>query len=305
MTDSGIPEVKQPSLINGPQIEALSKTSGSVASIKSNSSWDDDWVTSTKKGASISSQNSVSASSNSILSNPAVQGTFLQQHLPVSSVSNQHTTMSLPSEGAEWPPRKSSDVASQFGDAERHVKVQGTSSVSSFGDIDPFADWPPRPSSSSGLSGISKNGTLGPPANNSNYNSMSGNSNSMNFKTNSSWSVGSQNSAEPIGLNLVNASSTTSNLNGGLNSLNSLGFLEQNQGFPPLNASRPESKSTDIGSIFASNKNDQIAPRLAPPPSTAVGRGRGRGRARGTASTGRSTNAKSQSEQPPLLDLLG
>ncbi|KAF7836381.1 SCY1-like protein 2 [Senna tora] len=284
VTDSEMLEAK-PSSINGYQIEALSKTSGTVpSSIKSGSSWDEDWVTSTK-AASTRVQNNTNTS--------------------ITSVSNQQKTMPYPSEDAEWPPRASSAVTPQFGDTEKHTKAQGTSSMSSFEDIDPFADWPPRPSGTLGGSGISKNGTLGPPVNKSEYNSMSGSSNSMNFKTNSSWTVGSQTSAESVGFNFVNASSTTSSLNGGLNSLNTLGFLEQNQGFPALNASRPESKSTDIGSIFASNKNDQIAPKLAPPPSTAVGRGRGRGRGRGVASTGRSANTKSNSEQPPLMDLLG
>lgn len=293
MTDSEIPEVKPSHSVNGHQMEALIKTSGTVASsIKSSSSWDEDWVTSTK-GASTPVQNSISTSSKSV-----------RQPFPLSSVSIQQTTMSCPSDDVQWPPCASSSVTPQFGETEKHMKAPETSSMSSFEDIDPFADWPPRPSGSIGGSGTSNNGTLVPPLTKSEYNSMTGSSNSMNFKTNSSWSVSSRSPAESAGLSL-NASSSTSSLNTSLNPLNSLGFLEQNQGFPALNASRPESKSTDLGSIFASNKDDPIAPKLAPPPSTAVGRGRGRGRGRGVASTNQSTNSKSHTEQPPLLDLLG
>jgi SCY1-like protein 2 len=53
-------------------------------------------------------------------------------------------------------------------------------------------------------------------------------------------------------------------------------------------------KSTDLGSIFASKKNELFVPRLAPWPSTTVGKGRVRGRAASLAS--RASHAKSQTE---------
>ena len=68
--------------------------------------------------------------------------------------------------------------------------------------------------------------------------------------------------------------------------------------------SNNDKKTTYLGSIFASSKNDHASPRLAPPPATAVGRGRGRGRGNQGQSNARSAHAKSPSEQPPLLDLL-
>lgn len=76
------------------------------------------------------------------------------------------------------------------------------------------------------------------------------------------------------------------------NGATSIGFLRNNQGTKP----------TDLGSIFGStsSKSPQ-APRLAPPPQTAVGRGRG---SRNQGQSGRLLRPKPSSEQPPLLDLL-
>nr|DAD37964.1 TPA_asm: hypothetical protein HUJ06_008605 [Nelumbo nucifera] len=77
-----------------------------------------------------------------------------------------------------------------------------------------------------------------------------------------------------------NQGSNMSNINslysGGLNLQNSIGFLKSNQG-SSLIGSNTETKATDLSSIFVSAKSEQITPRLAPPPQTAVGRGRGRG----------------------------
>lgn len=73
------------------------------------------------------------------------------------------------------------------------------------------------------------------------------------------------------------------------NGVNSIGFLRNNQ------------KTTDLGSIFASSSKSPQAPRLAPPPQTAVGRGRG---GRNQGQSGRQSRPKPSSEQPPLLDLL-
>ncbi|KAJ6693237.1 hypothetical protein OIU85_004041, partial [Salix viminalis] len=84
---------------------------------------------------------------------------------------------------------------------------------------------------------------------------------------------------------------------------NSTRFLKQNHNTSTL-GSYNNTKSTDLASIIGSSKNEQTAPKFAPPPSTVVGRGRGRGRGRGGASTLRSSHAKPQSEQPSLLDLL-
>ncbi|TKY68234.1 SCY protein 2 [Spatholobus suberectus] len=236
--------------------------------------------------------------------NPVVQVTSLQRPLSLSdlsALSAQQTTKSCPSVDVEWPPRASFGVNPQFGDTERQTIAAGTSSTSNLENDDPFADWPPRPNGS----GISNNGTLGMPLNKIGFNSMTSTSSNMGPQTSNSWPVNSQSSAESISLNSRNASSTMGSLNSGPGPQNSLGFLKQSHAFPASNVSynNVQSTATDLGSIFSSNKNEQIAPKLAPPPSTAVGRGRGRGR--GSASSTRSSHTKSRAEQPPLLDLLG
>ncbi|XP_027339351.1 SCY1-like protein 2 isoform X2 [Abrus precatorius] len=306
VTDSGIPEVKLSPMVNGLQSEALRTSSSTVAaSTKSSSSWDEDWGPRTK-GTASSIQNSVDTTSQSAASHPVGQVTSLQKHLSLSALSTQQTTKSCPSVDVEWPPRTSLGVTSQFGDTESHTVAAGTSSTSNLESDDPFADWPPRPNNSlSGGSGISNNGTLGMPLNKLGFNSMTSTSSNMAPQTTYSWPVNSQSSAESISLNTRNASSTVGSLNSGLEPQNSLGFLKQNNAFPSSNVSynNVQSTATDLGSIFSSNKNEQIAPKLAPPPSTTVGRGRGRGR--GVVSTTRSSQTKSHVEQPPLLDLLG
>ncbi|KAL2326517.1 hypothetical protein Fmac_025575 [Flemingia macrophylla] len=301
VTDSGMPEVKLSSMVNanGIQSEALRTSNSTVpASTKSTSSWDEDWGPKTKDTAS-SAQNTIDTTNQSMAGNPVGQVTSLQKHLSLSALSAQQTSKSCPSVDVEWPPR-ASGVTPQYSDNERLSIASGTSSTSNLEHDDPFADWPPRPNGSvSGGSGIPNNGNLGMPLN-LGFNSITSTSSNMGPHTNNNRPVNSQ-SSESISLNSRNASSAMGNLG----PQNSLGFLKQNHGFPASNASynNVQSTATDIGSIFSSNKNEQIAPKLAPPPSTAVGRGRGRGR--GASSTNRSSQTKSHAEQPPLLDLLG
>jgi len=93
----------------------------------------------------------------------------------------------------------------------------------------------------------------------------------------------------------------SSSLNIGSTPQNFIGFLKQKQNKSILD-SYSNTKSIDLGSIFDSSKNEQAVSKLAPLVSTIRGRGRGRGR--GGTSILRSSHAKPQSEQPPLLDLL-
>ncbi|XP_057737835.1 SCY1-like protein 2 A [Arachis stenosperma] len=297
VTGSGIPEVKASPMVNGLQSEAPRMSSSTVASsTKSSSRWDEDWG-STAKGTTAAVQNSVNASTQSALSNPIGHLTSSQNNLPSSAVSNQQAINSCPSVDIEWPPRSSFDIAHQNGDAERGAVAGGTSSTSnSLEDIDPFANWPPRPSGSTGGSGISNNGTFGTP-----MNKMTSTSSNVGLQMSNNQPLNSRSSAGPVSLNIGNSISSTGSLNGGFEPQNSIGFQKQSQQLPASTVSY--NKSTDLGSIFASNKNEQSALRLAPPPSTTVGRGRGRGR--GPASTSRPSQTRSHSEQPPLMDLLG
>lgn len=305
VTDSGMPEVKRAPVVNGLQSEALRTSSSSAvpSSTKSSASWDEDWGPKTKSTAS-STENSIDAASPSMAGIPAGQVTSLQKHLSLAALSAQQTTNSCPSVDVEWPPRASPSVTPQFSDTEKQTTGAGTSSTFNLEPDDPFADWPPRPNGSvSGGSGIPINGTSGMPLN-IGLNSMTNTSSNIGPQTSLSWSVSSQSSTDSISLN-SRTSSTVGSLNSGLGPQNSLGFLKQSQALPASNVSynNVQSKATDIGSIFSSNKNEHIAPKLAPPPSSAVGRGRGRGR--GAVSNTRSSHTKSQTEQPPLLDLLG
>lgn len=304
VTDSGIPEVKSSSFPNGIQPPASSKTSGTVApAAKGSTSWDEDWGP-VSKGSAAAHRALASNSSPtpSISANQPVQLTFLQSESPMTSaVSSRQTAVSCPPIDIEWPPRASSTVT-QLDIGNKQMDA-GATSTSSFNEIDPFADWPPRPSGISSGSGASNNGTTGLQPNSYSSNLITNTPDIMNFqnKGNISWAFNNQSSLDPLKPNQGTSAVNSGSLNSGPNPQSSIGFLKQNQNTSIL-GSYNNTKPTDLGSIFGSSKNEQTAIKLAPPPSSAVGRGRGRGR--GGTSTLRSSHAKPQSEQPPLLDLL-
>ncbi|GMI90745.1 hypothetical protein like AT1G71410 [Hibiscus trionum] len=289
LNDSGIPEVKHATNSNGLQPEALSRTSGTVASAKSSPAWDEDWGP-TATGAPTAQQPSKTNSSiDSISGDESIQSAPKQSEPSVvSTVSSHQIPVSCPAVDIEWPPRATSGITAKQLNA-------GTSSTSNFDDLDPFANWPPQPSASNGL-GSFNNDTTGPAT--TNYGSSSINSTQFNINKSNSWAFSNQNSGELLRPNLGGSI-------GGLQ--NTIGFMKQNQGSSAsMSSSYNNQKSLDLGSIFSTSKNEQAAPKLAPPPSTAVGRGRGRGRVRGRG-RGRArvtTPANPTSEQPPLLDLL-
>ncbi|KAE8666530.1 hypothetical protein F3Y22_tig00112498pilonHSYRG00308 [Hibiscus syriacus] len=298
LTDSGIPEVKHATTANGLQSQALGKANGSVASAKSSPAWDEDWVPTTKAAVDASdtahqpSKNDLSI--HSFLGDKSIQSAPRQsQSSLIPTASSQQMSISCPPVDIEWPPRPSSGVTVEPGNGEKQLNA-GTSLSSNFEDLDPFANWPPRSNTSSNDSGTFSNGSMGPGVGNYGFSSTS----TTNHQTDNSnsWMLGNQNSGDT--LRPTNADI----LNGG-GPQNSIGFLKQNQRVSaPMSSSYNNQKSADIGSIFGSSKNGQTAPRLAPPPSTAVGRGKGRGR--GASSGSKTTYAKPTSGQPPLLDLL-
>lgn len=292
VTDSGIPEVKSSPVPNGLQSQALDKTSGTVASAtRSNSSWDEDWGPITK-GSTNSHQSSISNSSTKTVSgNQPIQSVPVQlQPSVLAAISSPQATESCPAVDVEWPPRATTVMNSQSHEGEKQQPNAGVSSSSSFDEIDPFADWPPRCSGASSGSGTPSNGNMGAMTNNLSSGLMTNTLNSMNFQTNGSNSWASSNH--------ISALNTSSLNSGGLNNLNSIGFMKQTRSI------NSDKKSNDLGSIFSSSKTEQTAPKLAPPPSNVVGRGRGRGRGRGVISTSRPSHVKPSLEQPPLLDLL-
>ncbi|KAJ9166945.1 hypothetical protein P3X46_021634 [Hevea brasiliensis] len=303
VTDSGIPEVKTAPFPNGLHSQASSKTSGTVApASKSSPSWDEDWGP-VSKGRTTTNQPSKSKplSTPSVSSNQPIHLASLQSESSlIVAVPGQQTVTSCPPVDIEWPPRASSGLTPQLSNVDKQSNT-GASSSSNFDDLDPFANWPPRPGGTSSASGTSNNGSLGSLANNYGTSLNASSANSMNFQANGHGIGGfnNQNSFEPLRPKQVTSTMNVVSLNSGHNPLNSIRFMKQNQVMSSLD-SYNDKKSTDLGSIFASSKNEQLAPKLAPPPSTAVGRGRGRG----ATSTSRPNHAKQQSGQPPLLDLL-
>ncbi|XVF37320.1 hypothetical protein REPUB_Repub19eG0135600 [Reevesia pubescens] len=303
LTDNGIPEVKHATTSNGLQSQALSKASGTVASAKSSPAWDEDWGP-TNRGAANAHQPSKNNSSiHFILGDKSIQSASRQsQSSMISTVSSQQSSVSCPAVDIEWPSRASSGVTAESGNGEKQLNA-GTSSLSNFDDLDPFANWPPRPSVSSNDSGTFNNGTMGPGMSNYGSSSITSTPINMNYQTDNSnsWVFNNQNSGELLRSNHGSSTSNASILNR-MGVQNSIGFLKQTHGISAsISSSYNNQKSADLGSMFGSSNNEQTAPKLAPPPSTAVGRGRGRGR--GANSASRASHAKPTSE-PPLLDLL-
>ncbi|KAF2290541.1 hypothetical protein GH714_014327 [Hevea brasiliensis] len=103
----------------------------------------------------------------------------------------------MPLVDIEWPPQASSGVTPQLRDADKQLNT-GASSSSSFDDLDPFANWPPRPSGTSSASGTSNNVSLGSMGNNYSTSSNASTPNSMNFQANgnNSWAFSNQSSSE-------------------------------------------------------------------------------------------------------------
>ncbi|GMP79036.1 hypothetical protein CsSME_00034736 [Camellia sinensis var. sinensis] len=312
VTDSGFPEIKQSPAVDGHQLEAVKKPT-TVTSTSSNSpSWDDSWIPTTKGPTTTIQSSATNLSSAQLdIANLPNQLNSANLQSSISTVSIQQTPLSCPPVDVEWPPRSSSGVTLQLGDIENQNQNTRPSS-GSFDDIDPFANWPPRPSGSLNASGSSNNGSIVTSSTNKYGSGLNTSTlNDLNFPTanTNSWAFNTQNSVEPSRQNQGNPTLSTGGFNsGGLNQ-SSMGFIKQNQGVSAL-GTYTDNKVTDLGSIFASSKNEQTAPRLAPPPPTAVGRGRGRGRGRGnqgqlgSVSATRPIHAKSPAEKPPLLDLL-
>lgn len=303
LSDNGIPESKPYSAANGPMPGAVNKTSTTVSSssvMTKSTSWDDDWIPSRQSTTAQSS--TAKPSAQSTLASPR----SLQSLVASVTKSSQQLPTSVPAVDVEWPPRSStSDLNTQLGNSE-NLTGDRASSSSSLDEIDPFADWPPRPSGSTSAHGSSSNGTMASKLASTYGTGITNDLNLQSSNNTMSWAFSSQNSTEPMRQNQGNSTLNFSSLGSGLNAQSSLGYVKQTQGVSSRDTSTE--RATDLGSIFSVNRGEQTALRLAPPPATAIGRGRGRGRGNqgqiGATSTSRPIKMKSQSEQPPLLDLL-
>ncbi|CAN4118082.1 unnamed protein product [Withania somnifera] len=303
LSDSGNPavNVKSSLSVDSQMPGQVNKTSASRSL-----SWDEDWIP--PRGPSTSVQSSMTLPAQSATSGQSIQVTSGPSQLYMASgVSSQQLLSSCPAVDVEWPPRPSSLGTTILGDSEKQPEKMGELG-SSLDEIDPFANWPPRPSGSSLASHSVNNGTMAPftsrPVSNSSATLLNG----LNSQTHvlDSWAFSTQISSQPLKPNQGITSHGASLSSGGLDPQSSLGFMKHCQGLSSA-LSASSGRATDIGSIFSSNKVEQTAPRLAPPPSTSVGRGRGRGRENQVqlrSSTLGSGNIKSHPEKPSLPDLL-
>lgn len=309
LSDSGNPAViiKSSLTVDAQMPGQMNKTSASSQSTtKRSPSWDEDWIP--PRGSSTTVQSSTTLPAQSTTAGQSIQVTSRpSQSYMTSVVSSQQLSSSCPAVDVEWPPRPSSLGTTILSDSEKQLENKRALG-SSLDDIDPFAHWPARPGGSSAASHSLNNGTMAPFANRPVSNNSATLLNGLNSQTNGldSWAFSTPISSQPLKQNQGITSHTDSISSGRLDSKSSLGFMKHSQGSSSA-LSASSGRATDIGSIFSSNKSEQTAPRLAPPPSTAVGRGRGSGRGNQgqlRSSTLGSGNAKSHPEQPPLLDLL-
>ncbi|GAB4845532.1 SCY1-like protein 2 A [Ancistrocladus abbreviatus] len=306
MTDSGVPDVKTFVGDTSP-LGTSQRVNGTIpvpTASKSSPAWDEDWGPTTRMIDGLAKSSAAKTSSTKTVSDIQSNGVSTQySSLPTAAVSSSQN-ISSPAIDVEWPPRASYAVTTQKSDSE---KQNQSTSMTSVDDIDPFADWPPRPGGS-GNSSVYGSGVLGLSTNKDGSNLNTSSSSIGSFQTNSdaSWAIGTQSFVSQLGQNQGGLALYNFPINGGVGVHNSIGFLKQNQGSSDLGNSLADKKA--IGSIFNSGKNEHGAPKLAPPPSTAVGRGRGRGRGAqghsGTVSVARLSNSKPPPEQPSLLDLL-
>ncbi|KAF7029808.1 hypothetical protein CFC21_041474 [Triticum aestivum] len=344
VTDNGHTEVKvSPSISNGihskPTSGGLGQT-GQMPAAKS-TSWDEDWGPTKKTSAPPLSFDSsaqtkqpskdpfdFSTQTNQPSTLPFDLSTQTKQPSTVTQVaastipsaqplpslqslapsSGHQTSGSCVPVDIEWPPRMStsSDFNAPFS-ANKDSKSGGLSN-DGVDDVDPFADWPPKPSSAASISAVERLPSTNQSISGLNTGNMGfgGSSTSLGqMKTNQvSWS------AIPNNTNIMGMNSTTSYLNQGNSSLGygnpiggpSSGLSNAASSIAGQSIRQPKS---DFGSLSQLSSGTQGPPRLAPPPSAAVGRGRGRNQGQSALSrASRTPNSNVSSEQPPFLDLL-
>lgn len=308
MTDSGVPEIKTPAAGAGPNLGPVKKsTATSMSTTKSSPAWDEEWIPARDSAMSLKTSSTNVSSAQPAIAVASQQPMQINHaNLPssVAAASSQPTSESYASADLEWPPRSSVGVSPPIGGGTDKKTQNGNLSSPAFDDVDPFANWPPRPTNTVGSGSVS-NSTIGQSAINpaSNLRASTLNGTSSQSYNNSSRTYGTQNAVEPMRQNQMRSTLNSGSLNGSTNSQGSLEFMKSSQ--PDSAWGATAQKPADIGSIFSSNKGDHAALRLAPPPLTAVGRGRGRGRGnqgQNRANTSRTGNASSG--PPPLLDLL-
>jgi SCY1-like protein 2 len=337
VTDNGNTEVKtSPSLTNGIHSEPRPVQTPAA---KSTTSWDEDWGPTKKTSAPSLSVDSrartnqpssdpfdFSSQTKQSTTLPFDFGTQTKQPPLVSQVtaatippaqplpslqslapsSGPQTSGSCVPVDIEWPPCSSS--SSDFNAPLSVNKENDSGRLSSdvLDDVDPFADWPPKTSSATSISAIEHR-----PNTNQSISGFSSGNIGFGGSGNSLGQMKSNQMSWANTSNLMGTNTNGSYLNQGNTAV---GF-----GYPigglSTGLSNPSSFSTgqsmmqpksDFGSLSMSSNNAAHGPpRLAPPPSAAVGRGRGRNQGQSALSrASRPTHSNSSSEQQPILDLL-
>jgi SCY1-like protein 2 len=343
VTDNGHAEVKaSPSLANGIHSDPISRGVGKPAQIpaaKSTPAWDEDWgpskktsapslsvdssaqtkqpsadpfdfSTQTKQPTALSFDFSTQTKQPSLISQVTAATIPPAQPLPslqsLAPSSGPQTSGSCVPVDIEWPPRSSS--SSDFNAPLSVNKENDSGSLSSDGldGIDPFADWPPKPSSATSISANEHR-----PNTNQNVSGFSSGNIGFGGSGNSLGQMKSNQMSWSNTSNLMGMNSTGSYLNQGNTALgfgNPIGGLSTGLSNPSSSSagqSMMQPKS-DFGSLSMTTNNAAHGPpRLAPPPSAAVGRGRGRNQGQSALSrASRPPNSNSSSGQQPILDLL-
>lgn len=296
VTDSGTPEVKlSTTSANELRSEQIPKSNLQNSSAKNKPSWDEDWGPA-KKASNVSPpvETNVQPELSLPISQQAPTADVPFQSLaPVSS--QQQTSTVCTAVDIEWPP---SNSYSGFGSqSSANENLNTAISNSSFDELDPFANWPPKPSNSA-----------------SNFGSASLSAQSFGISGPSSSNNTSIGHSKPQIGSLISKANNRSGLPmssqnfGQLNHVLSapiVGNSVSASGASYANINSNATKTSDLGSIFAPMHNGQPTPRIAPPPATAIGRGRGRNQGNsGVSKSSRSRPVQASSEQPPLLDLL-
>ncbi|KAK3161288.1 hypothetical protein QOZ80_1BG0075190 [Eleusine coracana subsp. coracana] len=345
VTENGSTEVKaSPSLSNGihsaPTMSGGLRQPAQKPSAKGTSAWDEDWGPTKKNSApSLSVDSSLQIKQPSVdpfdFSTQTTQSTTppldfnTQSKQP--SVVSQVTAATIPpaqplpslkslapTSGSqtsdscvpvdiEWPPQTSSSSNSNALSVNKESD-SGRLSSDGLDDIDPFANWPPKPSSGTNISVMEFPSSTNQSFSGSNTGNIglvgSGNSLGQMKSNQMSWST------KPNTSNLMGLNSTGSYLNQGNSSLGfgnpigGLGTTLSNPSSSSVGQSMMQPKS-DFGSLsLLSNSASHGPPKLAPPPSAAVGRGRGRNQGQSALSRSSRPHSNSSSGQQPILDLL-
>ncbi|XP_042395661.1 uncharacterized protein LOC121985977 isoform X2 [Zingiber officinale] len=148
VTYSGSPDVKlSATSANEMKTELLPKLTEQNSSTKSKPSWGEDWGPTVKKTGNTSLP--VEASHQPERAVPILQQAPITD-IPLRSItaaSSQQTSPTCTPVNVEWPPSKSHSGFGVHLGVNENQNAMGTSN-SSFDDLNPFANWPPRSSNS-------------------------------------------------------------------------------------------------------------------------------------------------------------